>query len=200
MIGHIKSGQYQKNFARAILKKYCPSCHKAGIHDFILATKSSVWIMICNLWQTFRVNLKIGKCLNNIRLWMRSSILILDDDKTEVINFFSRLKRTTNNLLHWGLVDRISLHLNVLDHFLCKRVMFQHIQSRLKNFIFAQYRIVNLLDNACIHTLSLQDLIIVIVFHMIVHLMKIKNYNQYKMPPLDLLPIVRNMIIITPIL
>ena len=28
-------------------KKYCPPCHKArGIHDFILATKSSVWIII----------------------------------------------------------------------------------------------------------------------------------------------------------
>ena len=41
---------------RAILKKYCPGnikkyCppHKArGIHDFILATKSSVWIIIPN--------------------------------------------------------------------------------------------------------------------------------------------------------
>ena len=52
-------------------------------------------------------------------------------------------------------MDRISLHLNVLeilDNLLCKRVMFQHIQSRLKNFIFVQYRIGNLLDNACIHT------------------------------------------------
>ena len=47
MIGHIKSGQYQKNIARTILKKYCPPCHKArGIHDFILATKSPVWIII----------------------------------------------------------------------------------------------------------------------------------------------------------
>ena len=47
MIGHIKSGQYFKNIARAILKKYCPPCHKArGIHDFILATKRSVWIII----------------------------------------------------------------------------------------------------------------------------------------------------------
>ena len=47
MIGHIKSGQYLKNIARAILKKYCPPCHKArGIHDFILATKRSVWIII----------------------------------------------------------------------------------------------------------------------------------------------------------
>ena len=35
-----------KNIARAILKKYCPLCHKAGIHDFILATKRSVWIII----------------------------------------------------------------------------------------------------------------------------------------------------------
>ena len=41
MIGHIKSGQYFKNITRAILKKYCPPCHKArGIHDFILATTS----------------------------------------------------------------------------------------------------------------------------------------------------------------
>ena len=36
-----------ENIARAILKKDCPPCHKAhGIHDFILATKSSVWIII----------------------------------------------------------------------------------------------------------------------------------------------------------
>ena len=46
MIGHIKSGQYQKNIARAILKKYCPPHKARGIHDFILATKSSVWIMM----------------------------------------------------------------------------------------------------------------------------------------------------------
>ena len=46
MIGHIKFGQYQKNIARAILKKYCPPPKARGIHDFILATKSSVWIII----------------------------------------------------------------------------------------------------------------------------------------------------------
>ena len=48
MIGHIKSGQYLKNIARAILKKYWPPHKARGIHDFILATKSSVWIMIYN--------------------------------------------------------------------------------------------------------------------------------------------------------
>ena len=48
MIGHIKSGQYLKNIARAILKKYCPPHKARGIHDFILATKSSVWIIILN--------------------------------------------------------------------------------------------------------------------------------------------------------
>ena len=49
MIGHIKFGQYLKNIARAISKKYCPPCHKArGIHNFILATKSPVWIIMYN--------------------------------------------------------------------------------------------------------------------------------------------------------
>ena len=47
MIGHTESGQYKRNIARAIFKKYCPPCHKArGIHNFILATKSPVWIII----------------------------------------------------------------------------------------------------------------------------------------------------------
>ena len=46
MIGHIESGQYLKNIARAILKKYCPPHKARGIHDFIFATKSSVWIII----------------------------------------------------------------------------------------------------------------------------------------------------------
>ena len=49
MIGHLKSGQYLKNIARAILKKYCPPPKARGIHDFILATKSSVWIIIMNI-------------------------------------------------------------------------------------------------------------------------------------------------------
>ena len=46
MIGHTKSGQYLKNIARAILKRYCPPHKARGIHDFILATKSSVWIIM----------------------------------------------------------------------------------------------------------------------------------------------------------
>ena len=52
MIGHIKSGQYLKNIARAILKEYCPPHKARGIHDFILATKSSVWIIMCFYVQT----------------------------------------------------------------------------------------------------------------------------------------------------
>ena len=39
--------------------------------------------------------------------------------------------------------------------------------------------------------LSLQDLITVIVFYMVVHLLKFKICNLYKMPLLDLLPIVK---------
>ena len=38
-----------KNIAWAILKKYCPPHKARGIHDFILATKSSVWIIIRNI-------------------------------------------------------------------------------------------------------------------------------------------------------
>ena len=38
-----------KNIARAILKKYCPPHKARGIHNFILATKSSVWIIIYNI-------------------------------------------------------------------------------------------------------------------------------------------------------
>ena len=37
--------------------------------------------------------LKIKPCLNDIRLWMRSNHLILNDDKTEVIHFISRYKK-----------------------------------------------------------------------------------------------------------
>ena len=57
MIGHIKSGQYQKNIAWAISKKYCPPHKARGIHDFILATKSSVWRII-------RV-ISLGRCYRN---------------------------------------------------------------------------------------------------------------------------------------
>ena len=55
MIGHIKSGQYLKNIAQAILKKYCPPHKARGIHGFILATKSSVWIII---YYNLKMNLK----------------------------------------------------------------------------------------------------------------------------------------------
>ena len=39
-----------KNIALAILKKYCPPHKARGIYDFILATKSSVWIIILNIF------------------------------------------------------------------------------------------------------------------------------------------------------
>ena len=51
MIGHIKSGQYFKNITWAILKKYCPPHKARGIHDFILATKSSVWMIMLYIIQ-----------------------------------------------------------------------------------------------------------------------------------------------------
>ena len=36
-----------KKYCPGNIKKYCPPCHKArGLHDFILATKSHVWITI----------------------------------------------------------------------------------------------------------------------------------------------------------
>ena len=36
-----------KRYCPGNIKKYCPPCHKArGKHDFILATKSPVWIII----------------------------------------------------------------------------------------------------------------------------------------------------------
>ena len=35
-----------KEYCPGNIKKLCPPCHKAGIHDFILAIKSSVWIIM----------------------------------------------------------------------------------------------------------------------------------------------------------
>ena len=42
--------------------------------------------------------LKIKTCLNDIRSWMRSNLLILNDDKTEVIHFVSRYKKNYEQL------------------------------------------------------------------------------------------------------
>ena len=41
---------------------------------------------------------KIKTCLNDIRLWMRSNFLILNDDKTEVIHFVSHYKKNYQQL------------------------------------------------------------------------------------------------------
>ena len=68
MIGHIKSGQYKKNIARAILKKYCPPHKARGIHDFILATKSSVWIIIIFIRITKYTQCNRKKKIKNIKL------------------------------------------------------------------------------------------------------------------------------------
>ena len=59
-----------KNIAQPILKKYCPPCHKAGIHDFNLATKSSVWIIILDIGtqQSKRRNVD-----NGLRIVVRNS-------------------------------------------------------------------------------------------------------------------------------
>ena len=65
MIGH-KVRAIFKNIARAILKKYCPPCHKArGIHDFILATKSPVWIII------IFIDLLDIRNVSNFKIWGR---------------------------------------------------------------------------------------------------------------------------------
>ena len=49
MIGHMKPGQLYHYNIIALL------CHKArGIHDFILATKSPVWIIIILYWMALR--------------------------------------------------------------------------------------------------------------------------------------------------
>ena len=45
-IARVEDESKTSNIARAILKKYCPPHKARGIHDFILATKSSVWIII----------------------------------------------------------------------------------------------------------------------------------------------------------
>ena len=61
MIGHIKSGQY--------LKKYCPPHKARGIHDFILATKSSVWIII------IYINFSHGRPIKNIYVHLPACLL-----------------------------------------------------------------------------------------------------------------------------
>ena len=75
MIGQIKSGQYSKNSARAIFIKYCPPHKARGIHDFILATKSSVWIIMCDISPPFSptyvavpsIMLFLSNLINNLK-------------------------------------------------------------------------------------------------------------------------------------
>ena len=94
MIGHIKSGQYKKNIARAILKKYCPPHKARGIHDFILATKSSVWIIIHNPVTVHRYGDNLSLCYTF--MWISGYVTLeYSDSDLEIIYLDKNLQIIT---------------------------------------------------------------------------------------------------------
>ena len=154
---------------------------------------------------------KIRTCLNDIRLWMRSNILILIDDKTEVIHFSSRYKESYDQLtsLRVGGSDIIpsTCMINLGSFFMSTGDVSAHINHVCKTSFYALYGIGELrtlLDNACIEKLvhafisSRLDYCNSTLYGCPSY--EFKNCNLYKMPLLALLPIVRNMIILLPFL
>ena len=73
---------------------------------------------------------QIEKCLNDICAWMRSNLLICNDDKTEVIHFLFRLKKNYEKLTPWRVGGSDIIITNCIrEHgsFLWQQVMYQHI-------------------------------------------------------------------------
>ena len=95
--------------------------------DFMLYADDTQFYVICD--KPSESIFKIKTCLNDIRLWVRSDLLILNDDKTEDIHFVSRYKKNYEQLtsLRVGGSDIISSNcIRNLGSFFCLQVMFQH--------------------------------------------------------------------------
>ena len=66
-----------------------------GLDNMLFADDSQIYI-VCNSPQDVKLDLE--SCVENVRQWMRSNMLILNDGKTEVIQFSSRYKRDVTKL------------------------------------------------------------------------------------------------------
>ena len=89
--------------------------------------------------------LKIRTCLNDIRLWMRSNLLIPNDDKTEVIHFLPRYKKNYEQFtsLRVGRSDIIpsTCIRNLGSFFMSTGDVSAHINHVCKTSFYALYRI-----------------------------------------------------------
>ncbi|XP_070541651.1 uncharacterized protein [Ptychodera flava] len=73
-----------------------------GLECMMYADDSQVYV-ICNTPADVRSCLE--HCIGNIRIWMKSNMLILNDDKTEVIHFSSRLKSDVSVMANLRIGD-----------------------------------------------------------------------------------------------
>ena len=126
--------------------------------DFMLYADDTQLYVICD--KPSESIFKIKTCLNDIRLWMRSNLLILNDDKTEVIHFLSRYKKNYEQLtsLRVGGSDIIpsTCIRNIGSFFMSTGDVSAHINHVCKSSFYALYRIGKLrtlLDNTCIEKL-----------------------------------------------
>ena len=82
---------------RAILKKYCPPHKARGIHDFILATKSSVWIILLN------IVLSVHPCLPQSMTTSLQGFWIYDSFELSQVLVRTSYKNVKSNLMCEGL-------------------------------------------------------------------------------------------------
>ena len=123
-----------------------------GIDCMIYADDTQIYVT-CERPEDIRNNIEL--CVDDVRSWMKSNMLVLNDDKTEVIHFSSRLKSDVTKLdsLRIGQYDIVpSVSVRDLGITLSRDgSMSDHINTLCRNGFFSLHRIAKirkLLDNS----------------------------------------------------
>ena len=113
-----------------------------GLGYMLYADDSEIYV-VCDTPSDVTLNLQ--SCVDDIRRWMKSNMLILNDEKTEVLHFSSRFKKERNVLDSFRIGDAEIIPTNTARNlgvmFDSDGFMTSHVNNVCRSAYFALYRI-----------------------------------------------------------
>ena len=112
------------------------------INSMLYADDTQLY-MVCN--KPSDITSVVEDCLEDICIWMKSNLLVLNSDKTEVIHFSSRHNKVVEELNSMRVCESIitptSSVRNLGVHFESSGNLSSHVNQICKSAYFALYRI-----------------------------------------------------------
>ena len=113
-----------------------------GMGYMLYADDSGIYV-VCDTPSDVILDLQL--CVDDIRQWMKSNMLILNDEKTEILHFTSRFKKDRNVLDSFRIGDSEIIPTNTAKNlgvmFDSDGFMTSHINNICRSAYFALYRI-----------------------------------------------------------